>query len=94
MEKATGEAIAAGAERLDTFVRQNEARVTARLESVPEPSRAVRQIEGYVMDERHQAAQSRSESRTDAVTSEWQVAMVSLPLLGLLFVWRWKRRRT
>jgi cobaltochelatase CobN len=92
METATGESIAAGAERLDTFARENDARVTARLESVPAPSRLVQQIEGYVMDERQQASQSRNEARTDAQPNEWQIAAASLPLLGLLLAWRYKRR--
>jgi cobaltochelatase CobN len=93
METATGESIASGAERLDTFARQNDARVTARLESVPAPSRMVQQIEGLVMDERQQASQPRNEARTDATPNEWQVAAASLPLLGLLLAWRYKRRR-
>jgi hypothetical protein len=27
------------------------------------------------------------------MTSEWEVAIASLPLLAMLLVWRWKRRR-
>jgi hypothetical protein len=67
--------------------------VNALLESVPAPGRAVRRIEGYVMDERHRAAPARNVARRDGATSEWELAMASLPLLGLLLAWRWKRRK-
>lgn len=92
MEQATGERIDAGAERLDSFVRENEARVTARLEAVPAPSRNVRRIEGQVMEARETSTQPRNEARRDAVTPEWQIAMASLPILGLLLLWRHRRR--
>jgi cobaltochelatase CobN len=93
MERATGEAIDAGAERLDSFVRSNDARVTARLEAVPAPSRSVRQIEGQVMEARQTSTNPRNEARRDAVPSEWQAAAAALPVLGLLVAWRYGRRR-
>jgi hypothetical protein len=37
--------------------------------------------------------QPRNETRRDAATPEWQIAVASLPVLGLLLAWRWKRRR-
>ena len=94
MERATGEAIDAAAERLDSFVRGNDARVAARLEAVPAPSRAVRQIEGLVMEQRQQSTAPRNEARRDAGTPDWQLAAASLPVVALLLAWRWRRRRS
>lgn len=93
MERATGEGIDAAAERLDSFMRSNDARVTARLQAVPAPSRNVRHIEGQVMEARQTSTNPRNEARRDAVPSEWQVAAASLPILGLLVAWRYGRRR-
>ncbi|HVG71911.1 MAG TPA: cobaltochelatase subunit CobN [Vicinamibacterales bacterium] len=93
MEQATGEGIDAGAERLDSFVRSNDARVTARLQAVPAPSRNVQQIEGQVMEARQTSTAPRNEARRDAVPSEWQAAAAALPILGVLVAWRYGRRR-
>jgi cobaltochelatase CobN len=93
MEQATGQAIDAAAERLDSFVKSNDARVTARLQAVPAPSRNVRQIEGQVMETRQTSTAPRNKARRDAAPSEWQIAAASLPLLALLIAWRQKRRR-
>jgi cobaltochelatase CobN len=92
MEKATGEAIGAGAERLDTYVQQNDAQLAARLEEVPAPSRAMRELEGYLMDERAESTEPQNAVRRDAASSDWQVALASLPILAVLLAWRWKRR--
>ena len=93
MERATGERLDAAAERLDSFVRSNDARVAARLEAVPAPSRNVRNIEGQVLEARQTSTNPRNEARRDAVPSEWQAAAASLPILGLLVAWRYGRRR-
>jgi cobaltochelatase CobN len=92
MESATRESISAGAERLDSYVQQNEATLTARLESVPAPSRQVSEIEGLVMEERTNAKERLNDTRQDNTPSEWQALAASLPVLGLLLAWRWKRR--
>jgi cobaltochelatase CobN len=94
MEQATQESIQSGAERLDSYVQQNDAKLAARLESVPAPSRQVSQIEGQVMEERTNAQQRLNDTRQDNTPGEWQALAASLPVLGLLLVWRWKRRRT
>jgi len=93
MEQATQEGITAGAERLDTYVQQNDAKLAARLERVPAPSRLVQEIEGLVMEERTNANQRLHDTRGDNTPSEWQALAASLPVLGLLLVWRLKRRR-
>ncbi len=92
MEKATGEAVGAGAERLDSYVQQNDAKITARLNEVPAPSRVASQLEGYLMDEQTKAPQAEHDTRQNAATSDWQVALVSLPVLALLLAWRYRRR--
>jgi hypothetical protein len=45
------------------------------------------------MDERQQATRPLNDTRRDAVTSEWQIAIASLPVLAMLLAWRWKRRQ-
>ena len=57
MEKATGQAIDPAAEREEAFSRQNDAQMAARLAAVPAPSRAARELEGYLMEERDRSAQ-------------------------------------
>jgi cobaltochelatase CobN len=93
MERATGESVSAGAERLQTFVQQNEATLAARLEKVPDPSREAGQVEGYLMEQQAQQA-PRNPARSDSRPSEWQALYASLPVLALLLVWRLKRRRS
>jgi cobalamin biosynthesis Mg chelatase CobN len=92
MEKATGEAIDPAAEREEAFSRQNDAQMAARLESIPAPSRGARELEGYVMEERDRSQQTRNEARRNAVASQYAAVWASLPVLGVLLVWRWKRR--
>jgi len=94
MEHATEESIQSGAERLDSYVQQNDATLAARLESVPAPSRIVQEIEGFVMDQRDASKQRMNDTRQTATPNEWQAIAFSLPILGLLLVWRWKRRRS
>jgi cobaltochelatase CobN len=91
MEKATETSIESGAESQESFAKQNDAQMAARLEAVPAPSRFARQIEGYLMEERQKA--QRNEARHDAPVNEYAALWASLPLLGLLVAWRWKRRR-
>jgi len=45
MEKATGAAVSSGAERLDSYVQQNDAKLAARLSDVPAPSALASQLE-------------------------------------------------
>jgi cobaltochelatase CobN len=93
MEQATQEGISAGAERLDSYVQQNDAKLAARLDRVPAPSRHVKEIEGLVMEERTNASERLNDTRQDATPSEWQAVAITLPVLGLLLAWRWKQGR-
>ena len=93
MEKATGEAIDPAAEREEAFSRQNDARMAARLEAVPAPSRAARQLEGYLMEEHDRSSRPRNEARRDAPASQYAAVFASLPVLAILVAWRWRRKR-
>jgi cobaltochelatase CobN len=93
MERATGEAIDPAAGREEAFSRDNDARMAARLEEVPAPSRLSRELEGYLMEERDRATQARNEARQDGPPNPYVVLWTSLPVLGLLVAWRWRRRR-
>jgi cobaltochelatase CobN len=93
MEKATGEAIDPAAERDAAFARQNDAQMAARLESVPAPARLAHELEGYLMESQDRSQRPRHEARQDAQPSAYAPVVASLPVLGALVVWRWKRRR-
>jgi cobaltochelatase CobN len=93
MEKATGEAVTEGAERLDSYVRENDAQIAARLSEVPAPSRLASRLEGFLMDEQKTAAQRMNDTRQEPMTGEWQAALGSLPVLAVLLVWRHRRRQ-
>jgi hypothetical protein len=94
MERATHEAIDAGAGREEAFARQNDAQMAARLESVPMPARTMRALEGYVMNEERRDRAPRNEARATAPVSEYAGLWASLPVLALLVAWRWKHRAT
>jgi cobaltochelatase CobN len=92
MERATEEAIGEAAERQESFVQKNDAAMQARLEAVPAPSRAARELEGYLMEERKEP-QAAASQRADGAPNELAALWASLPVLGLLEAWRWRRRR-
>jgi hypothetical protein len=66
--------------------------MAANLATVPAPSRMARQLEGQVMEER--TATERNRARRDATVSDYVGLWASMPVLALLLVWRWKRRRS
>jgi cobaltochelatase CobN len=92
MEKATGQAIDPAAESMQSFAQANDAQMAANLATVPTPSRNARQLEGYVMEQRTEA--QRNEARRDAAVNEYAALWASMPVLALLIVWRYKRRRS
>jgi hypothetical protein len=92
MEKATGQEIDPAAEREEAFSRQNDAQMAARLAAVPAPGRTARQLEGYLMEERDRSTQARNDARADARPNEYMAVIATLPVLGVLLVWRWRRR--
>jgi cobaltochelatase CobN len=91
LERATGEAIDKAAGREEAFVRQNDARVAARLEAVPAPSRFARQLEGYVMETRDET-RPEDRARRLVAASPYAALWASLPMLALLLAWRWRRK--
>jgi hypothetical protein len=92
MEKATGQAIDPAAESQQSFAQKNDAQMAANLATVPAPSRMARELEGYVMEQRTE--QPRNEARRDAPVDEYRALWLSTPVLALLLVWRYKRRRS
>jgi cobaltochelatase CobN len=93
MEAATGEGITSGAERLDTFVRENDARLAARLETVPAPSREAGDVEGYLMEAQDRSKPAPNDARAEPSGGGYEVLYASVPVLALLVAWRWRRRR-
>ena len=92
MEKATGQAIDPAAEAQQSSARSNDAQMSARLAAVPAPSRAAEKLEGYLMEVRRQSSQ-KNPSRRDPGAQDYAALWTSLPVLGALLVWRWKRRK-
>jgi cobaltochelatase CobN len=92
MEKATGQTIDPAAERMQSFAQKNDEQMAANLATIPTPSRNARQLEGYVMEQRTEA--ERNEARRDAAVNEYAALWASMPVLALLLVWRYKRRRS
>jgi cobaltochelatase CobN len=92
MERATGRAIDAAAEEMASFARRNDARLAARLETVPAPTRVARQLEGYVMEERTFDAAPRHHTRQDPRPTPYAGLLASGPILALLVMWRLRRR--
>jgi hypothetical protein len=91
MEKATGQAIDPAAESMQSFAQKNDAQMAANLATVPAPSRNARQLEGYVMEQRKEA--QRNDARRDAAVNEYAALWASMPVLALLIVWRYRRKR-
>lgn len=92
-ERATEANVEAGAKALTRFATANDAQMAANLATVPAPSRMARRLEGYRMEERttdEREAPRRHESRG----SPWQPLWTGGPLLALLLVWRWRRKRS
>ena len=92
MEAATGENITSGAERLDSFVRSNDAKLAARLEAVPAPSRAAGEVEGYVMEEQDRSKPKPNDARTESALSGYEALYASVPVIAVLLLWRWRRK--
>jgi cobalamin biosynthesis Mg chelatase CobN len=86
MEKAMGGSVAETARTIEDFVARNDA-PAAMVSNVPAP------LQGYVMNvsERTPAAAKRTPA---AIISggDWDSLWIGLPILGLLFAWRWRRR--
>ena len=49
-------------------------------------------LQQYVMEQRKEA--QRNDARRDAAVNEYAALWASLPVLALLIVWRYKRRRS
>ena len=83
MEEAIGADIESAAAEAEEFVRWNESR----------PSLTTMNIEGYRMEESAEAAEllpaTPSSGSDDGV---WTPLWVGVPVLGLLALWRWRRR--
>ncbi len=91
MEQATGRGIAGAAEVSETFVRENEARIEARLAQVPLVSLVAQQVQGFLMETREQADPRLDQTHTLARDTGRDAFWVALSVLGLLVAWRWRR---
>ena len=82
------------AEREEAFSRQNDAQMAARLEAVPAPSCASRRAGGLSDGGTRSVARRRATTRVKTRCRVGSPALfASLPVLGVLLVWRWRRRR-
>jgi cobaltochelatase CobN len=94
MEKATATPIEPAAEDAANVAKRNDARMAENLSTVPAISRAARQLQGYVMEQR----ETKRPTNTDAASNrssrpELAALGAGLPVVALLVAWRWRRRR-
>lgn len=90
MQKATGREIPDAAREVEEFVRRNEGAPPAETSQVTEPAPAP--LQGYHMEVEKRDTATR---RTAIVgEGEWDAVWVSLPVLGFLFFWRFRQRRS
>jgi cobaltochelatase CobN len=82
MEEAIGTDIESAARAMEAFVRRNEA-----APSITET------LEGYRMDERRETTPAPTAPRQTAGAGPWDAVWVGMPVVGLLLVWRLRRRR-
>jgi cobaltochelatase CobN len=88
VEKATGKQVSQAAKEVEDFVRQNEKGAKEVSEQVPTKA----PLEGYEMEvERRDMAPRQSSSASSP--NDWSVAVVGLPLLAALLVWRQKNAK-
>jgi cobaltochelatase CobN len=88
VEKSTGKQVSQAAKEVEDFVRQNESAPQQVSEQVPTKA----PLEGYQMEvERKDMAPRQSSSASSP--NEWSIAVVSLPLLVTLLMWRQRNRK-
>ena len=84
MEQAIGMQITSAAAAVEDFVRRNE----TLFENVPA---ARPEVEGFLMTETEQSQPVPQAASGELGNGSWDGLWVGLPLLGLLFAWRWRR---
>ena len=89
MEQAIGVQITSAAMAAVDFVRRNEALFEDS--SVPEDISSVPQVEGFMMNETQSSQPVPQAVPSGLSNGDWDGLWVGLPLLGLLFAWRWRR---
>jgi cobaltochelatase CobN len=92
MEQATGTQVDSAAEDAANFAKRNDARMAENLSKIPAMSRVANQLKGYVMEQREQS-KAKSSPNSASLRSELQAVIVGVPVIALLLVWRWRRRR-
>jgi cobaltochelatase CobN len=88
LEKASGQQISDAARAVEEFVQRNES-TPEQLSQVTDPADVAAALEGYRMEV------TRRDSPRPAATAtggDWAPTWVSLPVLGALFLWRWKTK--
>jgi cobaltochelatase CobN len=98
MEKAIGGKISNAARAAENFVTRNEARIaerqTPQQAGVPQPSPSTSRLQGFLMEAKDQVQSPASKQiPTLANNSDLAALWIALPVLGLLFAWRWRRHR-
>lgn len=88
MERATESSINAAAKAAEDFVRRNEAAPseTSR-NAVPSP------LQGYLMEMEERSRSTPAQASNASRPSDWDGIWVAVPMLAVLFGWRWRRSR-
>ena len=94
MESAIRQQISKAAQSVEDFVKKNEAVAPPEISQVPAtaPSTPQPKYQGYLMDVTEQQRSQNRPMPQNASNSGWGAVWVSLPVLGFLVAWRFKRR--
>lgn len=92
MEKAIGGQISKLAQKAEDFVKQNEAPDQLTQGEMSQGSSSAPQLTGYRMEMTERSQASRQQGATVVSSGNWDALWVTLPILGLLFAWRWRRQ--
>ena len=88
MERATQSNINAAAKAAEDFVRRNEAApAEVSQNAVPAP------LQGYVMEMEERSHAAPAQASAAPSPSDWDGLWIAVPMLALLFGWRWRSAR-
>ncbi|MEQ1946993.1 MAG: cobaltochelatase subunit CobN [Bryobacteraceae bacterium] len=98
MEKATGKDISTAAKAAEEFVKKNEqeqpTQQTQAQPKAPSDKPAPSGFEGYLMEVKEQMKQAAQKPMANMDgSSDWGAVGFSLPVLGILLLWRWRHYR-
>ena len=93
VEAATRTEIYASAAEALAFTAENDAALAERLAETPSPGRDAGRVEGFALEEQQPAVQEQARPLASVGGGLFEALWGGLPVLAVLLVWRWRRRR-